>query len=607
MFQSSRRLAFARNSYQRNTHTLRLIICVLVALTGGLVFLRGVSASNITWDGGGATNNWSEAANWSGDVVPGVSDVAIFDGTSTKNATIDSGGPQGANINIQAIKIGTGYSGIITQAPGVTVKLSLVFSLSCGSTTTFLVSFCQEAGTFNGGNSTLDIDGVFKLVGGTFNASSATTFFGSDFTHTGGGSFNHNGGLAVFDGTSGTMSVNPPDTFNNLTVARVSNGFVEGKVIVSGTLTLDEGFLVNLGAGGIVEARGAVALNSGFDGGNCLLLITAGTGTPRTITFDAGRKMLPITLNASNVTINAAGTGTLAWRDLTLQAGTINQGSVAFDFGGLAQFNGTYDQSGGTFNGSSQPITFGVNGSQFNQSGGSFNGSSGNITALNVFQLSGGSFTASSNITSFHSSFTHTDGGTFINNGGTVAFEGSLGTMAVIEETFNNFTFNKTNDSDNALMFLQGTAIVTGTLLLNDGTFAALSNPKLEARGNVTVNSAFNGGNVPFALTGSGNQIFTNNGGPNLTGTWTINKASGQVTLASNLILNNSQTLTITSGTLDQGPSFNLQTAGVLTIGAAGILRNFGTGDLTLGNDLSQQWHNESQWGWSRLQRPKHR
>jgi len=28
-----------------------------------------------TWDGGGAGNNWSTAANWSGDAVPGTGDL----------------------------------------------------------------------------------------------------------------------------------------------------------------------------------------------------------------------------------------------------------------------------------------------------------------------------------------------------------------------------------------------------------------------------------------------------------------------------------------------------------------------------------------------------
>ncbi len=32
----------------------------------------------ITWDGGGTTNNWSEAANWSGDTLPTSSDSVIF-------------------------------------------------------------------------------------------------------------------------------------------------------------------------------------------------------------------------------------------------------------------------------------------------------------------------------------------------------------------------------------------------------------------------------------------------------------------------------------------------------------------------------------------------
>ncbi|HUS83960.1 MAG TPA: hypothetical protein VMX56_02360, partial [Anaerolineales bacterium] len=71
------------------------------------------SAAIITWDGGGTTNNWSEAANWSLDVVPGSADTATFDGTSIKPATID------ASINVGGINISAGYTGTITQANGV--------------------------------------------------------------------------------------------------------------------------------------------------------------------------------------------------------------------------------------------------------------------------------------------------------------------------------------------------------------------------------------------------------------------------------------------------------------------------------------------------------
>jgi len=58
------------------------------------------------------------------------------------------------------------------------------------------------------------------------------------------------------------------------------------------------------------------------------------------------------------------------------------------------------------------------------------------------------------------------------------------------------------------------------------------------------------------------------------------------VTMASDLILGVSTPLNITSGTLDQGPTFSLR-AGAITVGLGGVLQNLGTGDLTLGGNLA--------------------
>jgi hypothetical protein len=44
-----------------------------------------------TWDGGGSTSDASEAANWSGEVVPSSTDDIVLDGTSTKAMTWNAG------------------------------------------------------------------------------------------------------------------------------------------------------------------------------------------------------------------------------------------------------------------------------------------------------------------------------------------------------------------------------------------------------------------------------------------------------------------------------------------------------------------------------------
>src|SRR5687767_10216050 len=79
----------------------------------------GVNSSFVTktWDGGGATNNWSEAANWSGDTVPLAADTVVFDTTSVKNVTVDF------NITVAAFQIASGYSGVISKGtPSLTVN-----------------------------------------------------------------------------------------------------------------------------------------------------------------------------------------------------------------------------------------------------------------------------------------------------------------------------------------------------------------------------------------------------------------------------------------------------------------------------------------------------
>ncbi len=93
------------------------------------------------WDGGGATNNWSDPGNWSGDTTPESGTSVLFDATSVKNATIDASF-QG---NIQNITIEVGYTGTIRQTTDLTIEGS--FSQSGGrfySDTTKIFSVGQS-------------------------------------------------------------------------------------------------------------------------------------------------------------------------------------------------------------------------------------------------------------------------------------------------------------------------------------------------------------------------------------------------------------------------------------------------------------------------------
>ena len=109
-----------------------------------------------TWDGGGATNNWSDATNWSGDVVPGSGDDVVFDGTSAKNAVIDT------SLSISSLQIATGYTGTVSQG---------------GSDLSLSGGYLQTGGTFAGGTGVLSVGSNFSLSGGSFDPGAGTVAF----------------------------------------------------------------------------------------------------------------------------------------------------------------------------------------------------------------------------------------------------------------------------------------------------------------------------------------------------------------------------------------------------------------------------------------------
>lgn len=162
-----------------------LIPLVLAAVLGSF---SAAEAATRTWDGGGgADTNWNTAANWSSNSIPGSSDTARFDNTSSNNCTIN------IDISVQGIDIRSTYTGTITQAAGQTITV--------GSS-----DFSQAAGTFVGAASEINCNDAFSLSGGTFTATSGTFFIAGNFTVSG-GTFTHNSGTITFDGGSATANI----------------------------------------------------------------------------------------------------------------------------------------------------------------------------------------------------------------------------------------------------------------------------------------------------------------------------------------------------------------------------------------------------------------
>lgn len=109
-------------------------------------------AANLTWDGGGTTNNWSDCANWSSDVCPTAIDSVVFNSTSTKDAVVD----KNFGSAVKGISINAGYTG--------TISLARSFISTSG--------FTQSSGHFDAADQNMTISGGDFSTSADFTASS---------------------------------------------------------------------------------------------------------------------------------------------------------------------------------------------------------------------------------------------------------------------------------------------------------------------------------------------------------------------------------------------------------------------------------------------------
>lgn len=499
----------------------------LLLIGGGLFwFAYTAQGVNRTWDCGGGDSSWDNDLNWSGDVEPGASDVAIFDTTCTTSATIDK------NISVAGISINAGYTGTITQ--------SSTFTVTVGSS-----HYSQADGTFTGGSGSIIINGTYTLSGGTFTSTSGTLEVGrattpETFFAISGGTFNHNSGTfqivesATNCNQTYTVDVVTTLTFYNIVINSNVGGCTSptittasgDTIIAANDFTLTDGTLA-----GTWEVQGNVVVGSGADGGNGTLTMT-GTGS-KTYTYSTGG--LGPYFRVNNASINVTPIG-----------GTTS-----------------------------------LHVSRFGLIAGAFTAPTGTMT---IYYIAGGSV----------ASFDVASGTTFSHNNGTVDFSGipdncnrTFTVDVPTTLTLYNVTISPTAGGCNPTIIASGsgdTIVVANNFIQTDG----LLNGTWEVQGNYTVATTADGGTAGINFTGGNDQTYTDQGGNESNGDVTINKTVGSsVTLASNADWNAaSQDLTITSGELNMGASYNISTT-ALTVSTNGHLSNYGTGDLTLAGNVS--------------------
>ncbi|MCX6808565.1 MAG: hypothetical protein NTW50_02770, partial [Candidatus Berkelbacteria bacterium] len=227
------------HSWKRRIIVLSTTTVILLA--AGFWFLSSytnIFAGNVIWTGNGTDSLWSNGANWQGGVVPGSSDIAVFN-SGSKSATINS------DVNVLGISI-SGDGGQI-----------IVDSVSLHTITIGTAGYSQSSGGFFGGNNTgttITINGNFQITGNdsVLFVAPARLNVSGNFVETGGAFTANNGTVSLTGAINSTQVVYGNTrtgvvTFNNLEIinnaprtVNFQSGFyfyVNGNWTVNGTAT----------------------------------------------------------------------------------------------------------------------------------------------------------------------------------------------------------------------------------------------------------------------------------------------------------------------------------------------------------------------------------
>ena len=517
------------------------------------VIVRQAQGAIRTWDGEGTevscpgnSNGWSCAQNWSADTIPGSSDVATFDGTSDKDATIDAsfGG------SVQGVDINSGYDGTITAARSLTVGSS---------------NFDQASGTWNGAAQTLDInDGSFTVSGGSHTATSGTWTVERSFTYSG-GTLTMTGATVTLDGT-GSDSATGKGTGS---LGGTPNGSKTGgnqTVTISGSCVVDSDS---------ISLQGNLTVNG-------------------TLNHNGTTWNMDATINDGNITNN--GTITFDGTDITTQ-GDINQ-------------NGTWDLSGKTitFDASSSNHgpgitcsgTLGGNIVLTNSTGSSFTLGAGCTIYVTTFNNTGDvTVNGTMNVTASTMTVNSTINDDFIiNSGGIVNYTG--GTTITMETDFTlnsggsfeltGKTITMDGDSSNEDQTITCTGTLGGTWNLSNAAGASFT---LGSGCTITVNSIDNTGDTTIDGTlihtgtlfnidnvGGFGDLTINSGG-------TIIYSGTNITLSRNLTQNGTFDLSGKTITFDGTDDATLVCGGGVSLGNVVLNKTLSSSDLIMGSSCN--------------------
>lgn len=381
--------------------------------------------------------------------------------------------------------------------------------------------FYLSGGTFTAENSKINNDGTSAWIisGGVFEAPSDVFYMRSGFTISG-GTFNHNSGTIILDGsTSTTFTLNGGAagslSLYNLTLNKDSASYnlnISGAgdvVIVLGNLKLQNGMMILSNATSELRAEGTLEWLGTFDGsptwayGFINIMTTADVVIPEHETV-TGRNLPGLTIDPSNksdlsvsysgietvtiigdflmqntsvsgATFSNSSTGNIIFaRNFTINNGTFVAGTTAGQTITFSTSNPVI-VNGGLFDCALSTITF--TGSSFTLAGGEFDATNASMdfNGYNTVTISGGVFNAPSGNMYLSQNLTINNTGQFNHNSGTVVFDSNYAATVNVLGTvdFNNVRLEKT--AIGYSVTLASSINIEGDLTLIVGTFRLMS------------------------------------------------------------------------------------------------------------------------------------
>lgn len=344
-------------------------------------------AATKTWDGGAATGNWSDAANWNADVVPTSSDAVVLD-NAVANPVPQISAQSGGNCGTLTI------DGVVTTTfinyGGATPLVTNLYGASVNAANTGpLINITANAPALVSANK---VNFQLRTNGEVFVAAGKALSLSNSY-------FTQNGTRALTKTGAGTVQFSGSGSQVTFT-----GGFnmAEG-TWNAGTDTLDlptSGVITFTNASGVAATITSTNSHSigGLAGGNATSEIYATGGTGLTITGSAVTTFSGRIRGATK--LNYAGTGTLTLNGSNTFTGatTITSGTLALGASGSISSSPAVSVAGGaTFNVSAIAAGFTVGNRKTFSGGGAV---VGKLTAANGAAVSpGGVLTISNGFT----------------------------------------------------------------------------------------------------------------------------------------------------------------------------------------------------------------